>query len=31
MKNIGMNATHMIAGDWKPTAAATTPSDAARL
>src|SRR5579871_2870637 len=31
MKNIGMNATHMIAGDANPTDAATTPSDAARL
>ena len=31
MQNIGMNATHMIAGEASPTAAATRPSETARL
>jgi hypothetical protein len=31
MKNIGRNAITRIAGDWKATAAATAPREAARL
>src|SRR5512141_238772 len=31
MHSIGMNATHMIAGAWTPTASATSPSETARL